>query len=82
VCHASLVCVAKDELPQDLFRKTVGPLKDLFIIYNSQGLSKGMAVVSFQRPGDAAVARSKYNGIVFVICLLCHFSHFSIKVKS
>lgn len=47
---------------QDLFRKTVGPLKEVFLIYNSQGRSKGMAVVSFQRPGDAAVARAKYDG--------------------
>jgi len=47
---------------QELFRKTVGPLKESFLIYNSQGKSKGMAVVSFQRPGDAAVARTKYDG--------------------
>jgi len=45
-----------------LFTKTVGPVKDVFIVYNSQGKSKGMAVVSFQRASDAAVARSKYNG--------------------
>lgn len=31
-------------------------------MYNSQGKSKGMAVVWFQRPGDAAVARAKYDG--------------------
>lgn len=37
-------------------------MKEAFIIYNSQGNSKGMAVVSFQRPNDAAVARAKYNG--------------------
>jgi THO complex subunit 4 len=49
-------------LLQDLFQKTVGPLKDSFLIYNSEGRSKGMAVVIFQRPGDAAVARTKYNG--------------------
>ncbi|GLB44018.1 putative RNA recognition motif containing protein [Lyophyllum shimeji] len=47
---------------EELFRKTVGPLKESFLIYNSQGRSKGMAVVSFQRPGDAAVARAKYDG--------------------
>lgn len=48
--------------PQELFRKTVGPLKDVFLIYNSQGRSKGMAIVAFQRPTDAAVARAKYDG--------------------
>ncbi|KAF8556023.1 hypothetical protein OG21DRAFT_1483374 [Imleria badia] len=48
--------------PDELFRKTVGPLKEVFLIYNSQGRSKGMAVVSFQRAGDAALARSKYDG--------------------
>ncbi|KII87589.1 hypothetical protein PLICRDRAFT_42096 [Plicaturopsis crispa FD-325 SS-3] len=47
---------------EDLFKKTVGPLKEVFIIYNSQGHSKGMAVVTFQRPTDAAVARQKYDG--------------------
>ncbi|KAH0835905.1 hypothetical protein J3R83DRAFT_9800 [Lanmaoa asiatica] len=47
---------------QELFRKTVGPLKEVFLIYNSQGRSKGMALVSFQRSGDAAVARAKYDG--------------------
>jgi len=47
---------------EELFKKTVGPLKESFLIYNSQGLSKGMAIVAFQRPGDAALARSKYDG--------------------
>ena len=32
------------------------------MVYNSQGKSRGMAVVVFARPGDAAVARGKYNG--------------------
>ncbi|CCL99207.1 uncharacterized protein FIBRA_01222 [Fibroporia radiculosa] len=45
-----------------LFAKTVGPVKDAFIVYNSQGKSKGMAIVSFQRASDAVVARAKYNG--------------------
>ncbi|KIJ59391.1 hypothetical protein HYDPIDRAFT_100831 [Hydnomerulius pinastri MD-312] len=47
---------------EELFKKTVGPLKEAFLIYNSQGRSKGMAVVVFQRAGDAAVARTKYDG--------------------
>jgi THO complex subunit 4 len=47
---------------QELFRKTVGPLKDSFLICNPQGASKGMAIVVFQRPEDAAVARTKYDG--------------------
>ncbi|CDO77088.1 hypothetical protein BN946_scf184473.g32 [Trametes cinnabarina] len=49
-------------LLQILFSKTVGPVKEVFMVYNSQGRSKGMAVVSFARAGDAAVARAKYNG--------------------
>jgi len=53
--------VAEKEV-EELFKKTVGPLKESFLIYNSQGKSKGMAIVSFQRPGDAAVARTKYDG--------------------
>ncbi|KAL1695791.1 hypothetical protein GGG16DRAFT_108962 [Schizophyllum commune] len=49
---------------EELFRKTVGPLRDVFLVYNSQGHSKGMAIVAFQRKGDAAVARAKYHGKV------------------
>ncbi|RDX47239.1 hypothetical protein OH76DRAFT_1406127 [Lentinus brumalis] len=45
-----------------LFSRTVGPVKDVFMVYNSQGNSRGMAIVSFTRQGDAAVARAKYNG--------------------
>ena len=51
-----LVCI------QALFAKTVGPVKDTFIVYNNQGNSKGMAIVSFARKEDAALARVKYNG--------------------
>jgi len=47
---------------EELFKKTVGPVKDAFIIYNSQGRSKGMAIVTFQRLGDAAAAKAKYDG--------------------
>ncbi|PSR73983.1 hypothetical protein PHLCEN_2v10214 [Hermanssonia centrifuga] len=53
--------VGEDEV-QALFVKTVGPVKESFIVHNSQGNSKGMAVVSFHRVEDAAVARTKYNG--------------------
>ncbi|KAF9552888.1 hypothetical protein CPC08DRAFT_714211 [Agrocybe pediades] len=49
---------------EDLFRMTVGPLRESFLVYNSQGKSKGMAVVAFQRPGDALVAKAKYDGKV------------------
>ncbi|OSD01408.1 hypothetical protein PYCCODRAFT_1468584 [Trametes coccinea BRFM310] len=45
-----------------LFSRTVGPVKDVFMVYNSQGRSKGMAVVTFARSGDASIARAKYNG--------------------
>jgi THO complex subunit 4 len=31
-------------------------------VYNSQALSKGMAVVAFARAGDAVAARAKYHG--------------------
>ena len=47
---------------QILFSKTVGPVKEVLMVYNSQGKSRGMAIVSFTRLGDAAVARTKYNG--------------------
>lgn len=58
----SLFVAHRSDALQELFRKTVGPLKEVFLIYNSQGRSKGMAVVAFQRSGDAAVARAKYDG--------------------
>ena len=60
-------------LLQMLFSKTVGPLKDNFMVYNSQGKSKGMAIVTFARPGDAALARSKYHGKI-VDGSECHLS--------
>jgi len=47
---------------EELFKKTIGPVKEAFIICNSQGRSKGMAVVTFQRLGDAAAAKAKYDG--------------------
>ena len=54
----------------------MGPLRDAFLIYNNQGKSKGMAVVTFQRAGDAAVARAKYDGKIvdgreFSVLVLC-----------
>ncbi|KAH9941582.1 RNA-binding domain-containing protein [Epithele typhae] len=45
-----------------LFSKTVGPVKEVVIVYNSQARSRGMAIVTFTRPDDAVLARSKYNG--------------------
>jgi len=53
--------VAENEV-EILFAKTVGPVKDTFLVYNSQGKSKGMAVVAFAKPESAALAREKYNG--------------------
>ena len=41
--------------------KTVGPVREVSLIYNSAGKSKGMAIVEFQRLGDARIARQKYN---------------------
>jgi THO complex subunit 4 len=55
--------VAESEL-EELFKRTVGPIKEIFIIYNNQGRPKGMAVVTFQRATDAVSARSKYDGKV------------------
>jgi THO complex subunit 4 len=42
--------------------KTVGPVRECFIVYNSSGRSKGIGIVEFHRPGDAVIARQKYNG--------------------
>ncbi|EKM57522.1 uncharacterized protein PHACADRAFT_251196 [Phanerochaete carnosa HHB-10118-sp] len=53
--------VGPDEV-NSLFVKTVGPVQDAFVVYNSQGNSKGMAVVAFYKPESATLARQKYNG--------------------
>ncbi|KAL1946207.1 hypothetical protein VTO73DRAFT_15334 [Trametes versicolor] len=47
---------------ETLFTRTVGPVKEVLMVYNSQGNSRGMAVVTFARAADASVARGKYNG--------------------
>jgi len=46
----------------DLFNKTVGPTKEVILFYNDKGLPKGMALVGFQREGDASLAADKYDG--------------------
>ncbi|THU80073.1 hypothetical protein K435DRAFT_874770 [Dendrothele bispora CBS 962.96] len=56
-------------LPQDvneqqvkeLFHQTVGPLREVTLHYDSQGRSKGVASVHFQRKGDGHKAYSQYN---------------------
>jgi hypothetical protein len=47
---------------QDLFNKTVGPTKEVMLFYNDKGLPKGMALVGFQREGDATLAVDRYDG--------------------
>jgi len=47
---------------KDLFNKTVGPTKEVVLFYNDKALPKGMALVGFQRDGDAALAADKYDG--------------------
>ena len=37
------------------------------MVYNLQGKSRGMAVVAFARPGDAAVARAKTAGAKVIL---------------
>ena len=59
--------------------KTVGDVDDGFIVHNNQGVSKGMAIVTFAREGDAFVARAKYNGRKIdarTYVLLCDAIHF------
>ncbi|KAF5311148.1 hypothetical protein D9619_007801 [Psilocybe cf. subviscida] len=46
---------------RDLFRTTVGPLKELTLHYDAGGRSKGIASVTFQRKGDADAAFASYN---------------------
>jgi len=69
---------------QELFKKTVGPLKDFFLVYNNQGNSKGMAIVTFAKPGDAVLARQKYDGKIVDgrACYQLFPMYFSIKCSS
>lgn len=46
---------------QELFHTTVGPLRDVTLHYDSQGRSKGVAAVQFQRRGDGTKAFQQYN---------------------
>ena len=47
---------------KDLFNRTIGPTNEVMLFYNDKGLPKGMAMVGFQRDGDAAVAVDRYDG--------------------
>lgn len=40
----------------------IGPVYDCYLVYNSQGRSKGVAIVHFQRRGDALEARRMFDG--------------------
>lgn len=62
VCRCLANLNALLTLLKELFKKTIGPLKDSFLVYNSRGSSKGMAVVEFQRSEDASTAKAKYDG--------------------
>ena len=46
---------------QELFTTTVGPLRDVTLHYDSRGVSKGVASVTFNRKGDGSKAYQQYN---------------------
>lgn len=46
---------------QELFSTTVGPLREVNLSYDSNGKSKGVAQVLFQRNGDGNKAFQQYN---------------------
>ncbi|KAE9408010.1 hypothetical protein BT96DRAFT_58750 [Gymnopus androsaceus JB14] len=46
---------------RDLFVATVGPLREVTLHYDSNGRSKGVASVLFQRKGDGTKAFEQYN---------------------
>lgn len=60
------------QLPQDvgeaeldeLFTATIGPLHDVFVIYNKLQQSRGMAIIHFKNSLDAKRARDRYHGKV------------------
>jgi len=55
--------VGEPEL-DELFSATIGPLFDVFVIYNKLQQSRGMAVVHFKNSLDAKRARDRYHGKV------------------
>ncbi|KAF8069039.1 hypothetical protein FPV67DRAFT_1490853 [Lyophyllum atratum] len=46
---------------KELFTQTVGPLREVTLHYDSNGRSKGVAAVQFQRKGDGTKAFQQYN---------------------
>ncbi|KAK0220123.1 hypothetical protein IW262DRAFT_1004258 [Armillaria fumosa] len=46
---------------KELFHSTVGPLREVTLHYDSNGRSKGVASVHFQRKGDGTSAYNQYN---------------------
>ncbi|TDL18723.1 hypothetical protein BD410DRAFT_728093 [Rickenella mellea] len=46
---------------RELFKTTVGPLKDVTMHYDAHGASKGIATVVFHKKGDGAQAYNQYN---------------------
>ena len=46
---------------KELFASTVGALRSVSVHYDSNGKSKGIAEVTFQRKGDASKAFQQYN---------------------
>ncbi|KAG0342946.1 hypothetical protein BG004_005536, partial [Podila humilis] len=46
-----------------VFSSRVGPLKRCTLMYNEHGKSTGVAVVHFERVGDAAIAYQKFNSV-------------------
>ncbi|CCM03301.1 uncharacterized protein FIBRA_05429 [Fibroporia radiculosa] len=49
---------------KELFHTTVGPLRDVTLHYDSQGRSKGVAAVHFQRRGDVSTAFPLFHTLV------------------
>ncbi|KIO23090.1 hypothetical protein M407DRAFT_27418 [Tulasnella calospora MUT 4182] len=47
---------------RDLFAKTVGPVREAQLFFDSKGQSKGIGSVVFQRKEDATKAVTMYNG--------------------
>ncbi|KAF8155729.1 hypothetical protein B0H34DRAFT_714631 [Crassisporium funariophilum] len=46
---------------KELFKETVGPLKDITLHYDAGGRSKGVATVAFVKKGDGTKAFQLYN---------------------
>jgi THO complex subunit 4 len=59
--HVSRSVVSHSQQTQELFTQTIGPIREVIITYDSNGKSKGIASVTFNKASDSQKAYQQYN---------------------